>query len=151
MNDLNFIPDPNVVDAETITQNKFPTYYEGSEVLMAWKAKPELLGINLVQDRKKRDNALFLAICYFPLTAYTTEPIRRETTVNINTRITLNSDDYKACQIDCLHTENPHFNMEDPTYENISNGTWVPEQFVKRLRANLKIKNLVKISEVSKD
>ena len=51
---LDFISDSNVVDQETITQHKFPTYFKGTEVLLMWKVKPELLDINVEQYRKKR-------------------------------------------------------------------------------------------------
>ena len=54
MYNLDFIPDANVVDKETITQHKFPTYFEGSEIPVTWKVRPELLDVKLVPDRKKR-------------------------------------------------------------------------------------------------
>ena len=144
MYDLDFIPDANIVDVETITQNKFPTYFQGCEILLAWRVKPELLSINLVQDRKKRDSEAPIIRCGVGLESYTTEPYEIYTVVGIDPSISLTVEDYKAREIDCLHTE-------DPVYDNVSNSTWVPQHFAERMWANLKIKNLLKISEVAKD
>ena len=143
MYDLSFVPDANIVDAETITQNKFPTYFQGREIVMAWRIKEELLDISLEQDRKKRDSGSSIR-CSVGLESYTTKPYEITTAVEIDPSITLTVEDYKAREIDCLHTE-------DPVYDNVSNSTWVPQHFAERMWANLKIKNLLKISEVAKD
>ena len=142
---MDFIPDSNVVDQETITQHKFPTYFNGSEVLVMWKVKPELLDINLVIERKKRsEEEPYIIRCYVGVEGYTTEPVEYNTEIEIDPRITLTDGDYKAREIDCLH-------VDDPEYNIISNSTWVPRAFAERMWANLKIKDLLKVSELSKD
>ena len=168
MYNLDFIPDSNVVDEETITQNKYPTFFEGSEILVMWKIKPELLDINLVLDRKKRSEPesddevprtwvnsapttkkpeevdyVGLLGCGIGLQGYTTEPVEYTTDIEIDPRITLSDEDYKAREIDCLH-------VDDPEYNNISNSTLAPTEFTERMWANLKIKNLLKVSKLSK-
>ena len=169
MYNLDFIPDSNVVDEETLTQNKYPTFFEGSEILVMWKIKPELLDINLVLDRKKRSEPVSddevprvwvnsspttkkpeeveyvgLLGCGMGLQGYTTEPVEYNTKIEIHPRITLSDEDHKAREIDCLH-------VDDPEYNNISNSTWAPTEFAERMWANLKIKNLLKVSKLSKN
>ena len=169
MYNLDFIPDSNVVDEETITQNKYPTFFEGSEILVMWKVKPELLDINLVLDRKKRSEPESddqvprawvnsapttkkpeeveyegLLGCGVGLQGYTTEPVEYNTEIEIDPRITLSDEDYKAREIDCLHVDNPEYN-------NISNSMWAPTEFAERMWANLKIKNLLKVFKLSKN
>ena len=142
---MDFIPDSNVVDPETLTQHKFPTYFNGSEVLVMWKVKPELLDINLVIERKKRsEEEPYMLSCYVYVEGYTTEPVEYNTEIEIDPRIMLTDEDYKAREIDCLHVDDPEHNI-------ISNSTWVPRAFAERMWANLKIKDLLKVSELSKD
>ena len=175
MYNLHFIPDADVVDEKTITQNKFPTFFEGSEILVMWKIKPELLNVNLVLNRKKRseqhidgqiDGDLprawvnpapttkkpkeveyleeYVWRCGAGLEGYTTEPVEYNTEIEINPRITLSDQDDRARKIDCLH-------VDDPEYNIISNSTWIPTEFAERMWANLKIKNLLKVSKLSKN
>ena len=146
MYNLDFIPDSNIVDQETITQHKFPTYFNGSEVLVMWKIKPELLDINVELDRKKRSQDredVYIIRCGVKLGGYARQPMEYNTKIEIDPRITLASKDYKAREIDCLH-------VDDPEYNNISNSKWAPTEFAERMWANLKIKNLLKVSKLSK-
>ena len=145
MYSMDILPDANVVDKETITQHKFPTYFNGSELLVMWKVKSELLDISLIRDRKKRsEDEPYIIRCGVGLEGYTTEAVEYRTEIEIDPRITLTDEDYKAREIDCLH-------VDDPEYNNISNSTWVPREFTERMWANLKIKNLLKVSELSKN
>ena len=117
MYNLDFISDSNVVDQETITQHKFPTYFKGSEVLVMWKVKPELLDINVELYRKKRSQDRedeYIIRCEVKLGGYTRERVEYNTEIEIDPRITLTGKDYKAREIDCLH-------VDDPEYNNISN------------------------------
>ena len=145
MYNMDFIPDSNVVDQETITQHKFPTFFNGSEVLVMWKVKPELLDFTLVMDRKKRsEDEPYRMYCSVGIEGYTYEPVEYRTEIEIDPRIVLTDEDYKAREIDCLH-------VDDPEYNIISNSTWVPREFAERMWANLKIKDLLKVSELSKN
>ena len=92
MYSMDFIPDTNVVDQETITQHKFPTYFNGSEILVMWKVKSDLLDINLIRDRKKRseDEPYRTLICGVGLEGYTTQPVEYRTEIEIYPRITVN-------------------------------------------------------------
>ena len=147
MYDLNFMYDENIIDIETVTQNKFPQFFDGGEILMAGKLRSELLDINLVGDRKNRSNEdrePRIIRCGVGMEGFTTQPVDFYTVIEVNASISLTTDDYSAHEIDCLHTE-------EPVYQETSNKTWVPHQFAERMWANLKIKTLLKISEFSKD
>ena len=112
-----------------------------------WKIKPELLDINVELDRKKRSQDredVYIIRCGVKLGGYTRQPMEYNTQIEIDPRITLASKDYKAPEIDCLH-------VDDPEYNNISNSKWAPTEFAERMWANLKIKNLLKVSKLSKN
>lgn len=62
MFDLDFRYDENIVDIETVTQTKFPTFFRGDETLIVARFRSDVLnfrveGADGVGERRKRDAA----------------------------------------------------------------------------------------------
>lgn len=66
------------------------------------------------------------------------------TVIEVDATVTLTQEEIDARDIDCVHAEEPEFN-------NTASKTWIPYRFAERMWANLKIKDLLKMSELAKD